>query len=162
MKKQTLLLVVFIFQLYTANLFCQAEQIVPVDQVTQSSTSATKKIEADVKPKFPGCEDQGLSEKEAKNCRGNLLLRYVYMNLKYPKKARKEKIEGMVVIVWTIDSKGKMKDIKIEREIGGGCGDAAMDVFYKMQKEVTWIPAMKDNQPIDFEYKMPVKFKLEG
>lgn len=128
-------------------------------------------------PLFPGCEDQECSQQQ--------LLEYVYKNLKYPETARKNKVEGMVVIQFVIDKEGNVKDPKLVRDIGSGCGDAALHVVSSMRdlverdtlitfndntyeetfqvtsRELKWKPGIKDGKAVDVLYTLPVKYKLQ-
>ena len=45
------------------------------------------------------------------------------------------------------------------RDIGGGCGEAALAVTQKMQK---WRAGMIKDQPVNVLYTLPVTFSLEG
>lgn len=111
-------------------------------------------------PRFPGCEDQGLSRKELQECAKGKLLEYIITHLKYPEKARKNETEGMVVLQFNIAKDGSMEDIKVVRDVEDGCGQAAKDVFVKMQSELKWIPGTQRGRPVKVQYTMPVKFKL--
>lgn len=51
-----------------------------------STTADSTKEYIEVKPRFPGCEDQNLEAAELENCSKKSLLTYIYKNLKYPKK----------------------------------------------------------------------------
>ena len=83
----------------------------------------------------------------------------MYTNIKYPKRAKEENIEGVVVIQFTIKKDGAIRDAKIMREIGGGCGRAALEVIEKMPN---WIPGKQRGKAVDVQFNIPIKFKLEG
>ena len=111
-------------------------------------------------PRFPGCEDQA-SDLEREGCSKEKLLNYVYEHVKYPELARKNGIEGMVVVRFVIEKDGSINDLEIIRYIGGGCGEAALAVFLGMQKEgLHWIPGKQRGQNVAVQYNMPVRFKL--
>lgn len=94
-------------------------------------------------PKFPGGEDE--------------LQRFVAQNIVYPLLAAESGIEGVVVLQFVIDQKGKIKDPVVVRDIGGGCGQAAIDVVLKMP---IWIPGEQNGRPVSVRYTLPVRFKL--
>ena len=52
-----------------------------------------------------------------------------------------------------------MASFKILKEIGGGCGEESVRVMKMMPK---WIPGKKDGKAIAVNFKLPVKFKLDG
>lgn len=110
-------------------------------------------------PRFPGCEDKGLSTAEATKCGEDLMLQYIYNNLKYPRAARANKTEGMVVMQFTVDEKGAVRNSKIVRDIGDGCGEAAQNLVNSMPN---WIPGMQRGKPVKVLYTLPIRFKLEN
>jgi protein TonB len=127
-----------------------------------TSVSAEPKEPAKVveqMPRFPGCEDI-TDEKERTICAQTKLLQYVYANLKYPQQAKKDKIEGTVYSQFKIMEDGILSDIKITRDIGGGCGDAVIDLLNQMNEERQWIPGMQMGEPVSVQFTLPVRFKL--
>ena len=86
------------------------------------------------------------------------MLKYLYKHIKYPKIARENGIEGMVVIQFIVGKDGKISDAKIVREIGGGCGKAALDVVEEMPE---WIPGKQRLRNVNVRFNLPVKFKLQ-
>ena len=54
-------------------------------------------------PRFPGCEYDHMDEQEKRKCSEIKLLNYLYVNLKYPQKARRKGIEGRVFIQFVIE-----------------------------------------------------------
>ena len=114
-------------------------------------------------PRFPGCEDLNASNHEKEQCAKEKMLQYIYANLKYPVKAAEASVEGMVVLQFAVTAEGLLDDIKIVRDIGAGCGQAAADVIEKMNAEkLTWIPGYQRGKAVAVIYTLPVKFKLDG
>jgi TonB family protein len=114
----------------------------------------------DEMPRFPGCEDMGLSSKELKECSDRKMLEFIYDNLSYPEQAKQNKTEGMVVLQFAISSAGKVINSKVARAIADGCSEAAMAVIDKMAKEITWIPGKQFGKSVAVLYTLPIKFKL--
>ena len=115
----------------------------------------------DQMPRFPGCEDK-ISDKEKDDCAKSKLLEFIYKNLKYPEEARKNQVEGQVVLQFVITKTGTLENIKIVLEIGGGCGYAAKSVIETMNDmSQKWIPGKQNGQNVDVLYTLPVKFNLE-
>ena len=83
-------------------------------------------------PRFPGCEDVGLTKKEKKTCADKALLKYIYSKIKYPIIASQNGIEGTVVLDFIVEKTGKISNIKILKEIGGGCGNEVLKVVNDM------------------------------
>jgi protein TonB len=95
-------------------------------------------------PEFPGGKDS--------------LAQYLFRNLKYPRIAAENGIQGMTVLKFVIERDGSISNISLVRDIGGGCGQEAKRLVEAMPK---WAPGKKNGQPVRVEYTMPVKFKLE-
>ncbi len=111
-------------------------------------------------PRFPGCEDKPKAERA--QCAQGEMLSYIYKHIKYPPLARENGVEGTCVIRFVVDSKGKIKDYKILRDIGAGCGQEALRIVKKMASEKTWIPGKQRGKPVSVMFSLPVKFKLQG
>jgi hypothetical protein len=67
----------------------------------------------------------------------------------YPEQARKNKIEGKVII--------QFSDFKVIKGIGYGCDEAAVEAFKKMPK---WKPATINGQPVKFLTQMAYLYGL--
>ncbi|MEN0050903.1 MAG: TonB family protein, partial [Bacteroidota bacterium] len=127
-------------------------------------TDEIKIPEVDELPRFPSKECEALEITEAKrNCSNQALLKYIYTNIKYPAAARKAGIEGMNVVQFKVMLDGSLEDIRLLRDIGGGCGEEAQRVIEKMNTDnIRWIPGKKDGKNVAVEFTIPVKFKLQG
>lgn len=112
----------------------------------------------DQKPIFEQCDKSSQSKKELKRCADRKMLEFVYENINYPEEAKIKGIEGTVVIQFLISKTGEVKSPLVVRDIGGGCGEAAMQVVHKMHN---WIPAEKDGMPVNYHYYLPVKFRMK-
>lgn len=110
-------------------------------------------------PIFSGCENIEGTNEEISKCSTGKMLEFVYKTLRYPALARENGIEGMVVVQYIIDKEGMVRDAKIVTDIGQGCGEAALDVVNQMP---AWTPGMQRGKPVDVQYTLPIKFKLES
>ena len=116
---------------------------------------------AEEMPRFPGCENKGTKD-EREKCSVQKLMQYIYENLKYPAVARGNNIEGRVVVRFVIDKNGKVSDVEILRDIGGGCGMAAAKVIEDMNRlNIRWIPARQGGHKVKILYTLPILFKLK-
>ena len=114
----------------------------------------------DQMPRFPGCEDQPIGY-ERENCAKTKMLEYIYQNLKYPNLARMSGIEGQVVLQFVITKTGTVENIKIVRDIGGGCGEAAKTAIKTMNDmSQKWVPGKQNGQNVDVLYTLPIRFKM--
>ena len=113
-------------------------------------------------PRFPGCEDEAMTKRQKQDCSRDLLLEYVAENIVYPEEAKNKRIEGIVVVTFIVNKEGQLNDIKVLRNIGAGCGQAAIEVFEKMNKEMLrWTPGKQRGNVVNVSMTVPVKFKLE-
>lgn len=93
-------------------------------------------------PQFPGGE--------------SALLDFLEKNIQYPAAARDAGIQGRVFLSFVVEKNGTLTQLKIVKDIGGGCGEEALRVFLKMPK---WNPAWSS---VDFHrvrMNFPVMFK---
>ncbi|MBP5542259.1 MAG: energy transducer TonB [Bacteroidales bacterium] len=95
-------------------------------------------------PEFPG----GL---EALN-------KYLAENIKYPQLAKENNITGRVYVTFVVEKNGTVANVKVLRDIGGGCGAEAVRVVKAMPK---WKPGKQRGQPVRTQYNVPVGFYLQ-
>jgi TonB family protein len=76
----------------------------------------------------------------------------------YPREARKKGIAGTSFISFIVTESGELVDFKVEKGIGGGCDEAAIEAIKKAKQK--WKAAMKGGKPVKFKYVLPFIFKL--
>ena len=81
----------------------------------------------------------------------------LYKEINYPAEARKKGISGRVFIQLIVDENGNAQNPKILRDIGGGCGQAAIDAL----ASVSFTPGKQDGRAVKVKYSLPVIFRLE-
>ena len=110
-------------------------------------------------PRFPGCEDLE-TEAEKKSCADAKMLDYIYSNLVYPAEAIEKNVVGHVVLQFMVETDGFISEIKIGREIGFGCGQAAVNVIESMNTMgKVWRPGHQRGKPVRVLYTLPIKFE---
>ncbi|MEZ4942010.1 MAG: energy transducer TonB [Saprospiraceae bacterium] len=95
-------------------------------------------------PGFPGGEAE--------------LLKYLADNIKYPPLARENNIQGVVALSFVVDKGGRVREVYVLKDIGGGCGKEALRVVENMPK---WIPGEANGHPVKVRFTLPVRFRLE-
>lgn len=98
----------------------------------------------ETQPQFPGGEDS--------------LYNFIYSNLRYPQSAMRYKLEGRVFLTFVVEKDGSITNVKIKRDIGGGCGHEAKRVVEMMPK---WIPGKQNGKPVKVQFNLPIIFKLK-
>lgn len=79
--------------------------------------------------------------------------------IKYPKDAKEGKIEGAIWFIITIDTKGKVKDIKIEKkdEVTASMIAEAQNAI----KHYVFSPAKLKGKAVMSSVTLPIRFKLQ-
>lgn len=84
---------------------------------------------------------------------------FVRKNLVYPELAKASEIEGKVMVSFIVERDGRITGVKLEgKDIGGGCGQAAVDVVKKFPK---WEPAQQGGKPVRSYFRFPINFRLD-
>jgi TonB family protein len=108
-------------------------------------------------PRFAKCaEFEGETTKQ-EACSMEKLFSFIAENLEYPALAREKGVEGRVILSFVVEKNGVVSDIKIVRDAGSGCGEAAIKM---MQKMPNWQPGKHDGQAVRTKMILPVLFKL--
>lgn len=108
-----------------------------------------------VKPYLKSCEKDEFLTLDA--CTDATLSQYIYSTLKYPAKARKNKIEGGVVAQWDIAPDGKVHNIRVPQSLSNEIRDEVLRVLNNMPE---WAPAKRDGVPIEWTVTLPINFSL--
>ncbi|HEY0591723.1 MAG TPA: TonB family protein [Thermoanaerobaculia bacterium] len=76
----------------------------------------------------------------------------------YPEEARKERVQGIVIVEALIGADGVLKDVKALKELPYGLTEAAVDAV----RQWTFAPALKDGKPVPVAFNLTINFKLDG
>lgn len=106
---------------------------------------------------FPGCGHFPEGTAEKSDCSAGNLMGYVARSLQYPDSAREERIEGVAMLSFVVGSDGQARDVRILRDIGGGCGAEARRVIEAMP---TWQPAIHKGREVATQFTLPITFGL--
>ncbi len=107
-------------------------------------------------PRFPGCEDMGLSNDELYDCASDKMLEFVYDNLEYPIEAFINDIEGTVVIRFSVDTDGSVCNPKTLKTLDYGTAEEAIRVIRLMPD---FIPGRQRGEPVKVYRNLPVRFE---
>ncbi|MDD2596183.1 MAG: TonB family protein [Candidatus Cloacimonetes bacterium] len=78
------------------------------------------------------------------------------MNPVYPEFARRNKIQGTVVLEVEVLKDGSVRNINVRRSVPGGLDEAAIEAVRKVRFQ----PGKSSGQPVDVLLIIPVEFKL--
>lgn len=104
----------------------------------------------------PDCPNETDPEKR-QNCSNQALFGHILKNMRYPEMARKDSLEGTVVVEFVIDKQGYVSKSKILKDIGGGCGEEVLRVVNSMAR---WNPGEQRGRNVNVQFRLPVRFKL--
>jgi TonB family protein len=115
------------------------------DTIAFSCSDTSMLLKTQVRPVFPGNEE------------GVAL--FLKRNLKYPAVSLSKKIEGTVIVIFTISREGKTGNVKILKGVNEEIDREAARIIGKMPH---WFPGMQDGKFVAVQYQLPVRFSLKN
>ncbi|MEL6864288.1 MAG: energy transducer TonB [Bacteroidota bacterium] len=112
----------------------------------------------DQMPFFPGCEDYKDQLEEKRTCSNQSLITYVAENLHYPESAKNEGVEGTVIVSFVVDEDGIITEPYLIRDIGGGCGEVALNIIRQMPR---WEAGIHDGEAVKVKLNLPIQFNFK-
>ena len=85
------------------------------------------------------------------------LRRFIENELKYPDEARSRSIEGVVIILFTVDKTGNVKDPRVVNGDREYFNKEALRVASKLSQ---WVPGEVDGIPSPIQVSIPIEFRL--
>jgi TonB family protein len=82
---------------------------------------------------------------------------YVQKKLQYPRKARDQKLEGVVFVKFTIDTDGEVSKVKIVRGVDPLLDKEALRVIWNSP---SWKTGRQRGKPVRVDFTLPVQFEL--
>ncbi len=95
-------------------------------------------------PEFPGGEEGMWS--------------WIGQNIRYPEQAKREGIQGVVVVNFVVDKTGKVGNINVVRSVNPLLDAEAIRAMGEMP---VWKPGTQKGKAVDVKYTIPVKFSLK-
>jgi len=115
-------------------------------------------------PLIPACaaeRHQGWTADSVRRCSELKLFSLLSANIRYPDEAREKNIQGTTVVTFVVETNGQIKDIKLLKDIGGGCGEETMRVLKAIdQAGLRWKPAQIQGKPVRMRQSLPLRFRL--
>ena len=120
-------------------------QVESVAEVLEKDPDAVLPFQAvEVKPTFEGGDANDFSK-------------WVNSHLEYPQEAVDKNIAGRVVLQFTVNKLGEVKDVKVVRGVNELLDNEAVRVVASSPK---WEPATQNGVPVSVNYTFPVIFKI--
>ncbi len=82
---------------------------------------------------------------------------FLVKNLKYPKQAKRMGLSGTVFLSFVVNKEGAMSDIRVTREVGGGCNEEALRVLSLSPK---WNPGTQRGRAVKSRMNIRIVFSL--
>ncbi len=115
----------------------------------------------DIPALYPGCDD--IEGEEATRCATEKFQEYIAEMMQYPEEARRQNVEGEVLVKFIVTERGKIASPEIVKDIGGGCGEEALYLIHNMNfLSKNWMPARHKGEYVASEVVVPIRFKLGG
>lgn len=114
---------------------------------------------ADQMPFFIGCHDFDDDLEAKRKCSDREMVRFISRYLVYPEVAKMSGIEGTVYVSFVVNEEGLVQQPNLLTDIGGGCGQAALDVLKEMPR---WEPALHAGQRAKVRLNLPIQFFLRA
>ncbi len=99
---------------------------------------------ADIMPEFTGGSDG--------------LMQYLAKEIRYPSSAIQDNISGKVVVSFTVNKEGRVKDVEIIKYPPNG-ESLAKEAKRVVEVMPRWKPATLDGKPVSVQYHLPVDFR---
>ena len=113
----------------------------------------------DQMPYFKGCEAYELGSEDKRTCSNQALVAYLANHLIYPPQAKEQGLEGTVYVSFIIDENGHLTNPYILRDIGGECGQAALNVIQSMPQ---WEAGVLAGKKVKVKLNLPIQFSLKS
>lgn len=81
----------------------------------------------------------------------------VQRNLRYPKEAQRDRIEGKVFVSFTVTETGQVQNVKVVKGIGSACDEAVVTAVQLLPR---FTPGRQNGQPVPVNFTVPATFKL--
>jgi len=83
--------------------------------------------------------------------------KFISSNVKYPTEAKKNAVQGKVMISFVVEKDGSLSEIKTVKGIGSGCDEEAVKV---MKLSPKWEPGMHNGKHVPVILTLPITFAL--
>lgn len=86
------------------------------------------------------------------------MFEFLMKNMKYPKDAEKQKVEGRVMVMFVVETDGSISDVKVAKNTFPSLDAEAVRVVQSMPK---WTPGRDKGKVVRVQYTLPVSFRLK-
>lgn len=116
----------------------------PVFAQSDNKDTISSNTEKEILPEFPGGEDA--------------LYKFISENLKYPQEAKKNRIEGIVLVEFIVEKDGYITNVKATKSPNELLSEEAERVVKMSPK---WTPGYEFGKPVRLKLAIPIQFALK-
>ncbi|WP_157976064.1 energy transducer TonB [Lewinella sp. IMCC34191] len=125
---------------------------------TTDTITVTEQAVREIMPRFRANCPTG---PEGKACADQAMLQYVYSRIRYPRKARRNGVEGMAVVTFVIEVDGTVTNVQVLRDPGAGIGQEVQRIVESMNDYgPSWEAGIQDGKLVRVQFNLPVQFSL--
>lgn len=88
--------------------------------------------------------------------KGMKLETFIAKNIKYPETAYRQNLSGKVSLMFVVELRGRVSNIKAMSPVGGGCTQEAI----RLLQMIKWMPGIKNNTAVRTLMNLDIEFKL--
>ncbi|WP_460610303.1 energy transducer TonB [Hymenobacter terrigena] len=77
--------------------------------------------------------------------------------IQYTPLALHKRVEGRVVVSFTVDAQGEVMDVKVVKGLGSGLDEETARAMYHLPR---FVPGRQDGQAVAVSFRIPITFQL--
>ena len=106
-----------------------------------------------------GTKDSGIAEDMPAFPGGmEAMIQFISSNIKYPADAKKQKVDGRVLVKFVVEKDGSITEVKVIKPAFPSLDAEAIRVVKAMPK---WKPGYQNGQAVRVQFAMPINFSLK-
>ncbi|MBR1388137.1 MAG: energy transducer TonB [Prevotella sp.] len=86
------------------------------------------------------------------------LFEFLSANMKYPKDAEQQKVEGQVIVTFVVETDGSVTEATVVKKVFPSLDVEAVRMAMVMPK---WTPGRQNGKVVRVKYALPINFKLK-
>lgn len=86
------------------------------------------------------------------------MIQFISSNIKYPADAKKQKVDGRVLVKFVVEKDGSITEVKVIKPAFPSLDAEAIRVVKAMPK---WKPGYQNGQAVRVQFAMPINFSLK-